>query len=380
MSSEAPINAGHAFANAAEDYEEKELWKEAAEAHSNAAARFEVAISDALDKEAIKTLKLLSANHTRKAQELDRKFQRIQASERQQQLVDSKNRGGLLNALPDKQRASPTASLVSRLANKNMSYFSEGSQQLGDGIGGSFALLSNDGTEVENSDPFNKFLEVVETLVQQLSNPAVAFASAPLNENDYPLSLPTQETPEEDEVEEENSDPNQMMESYYFVPEPKGFYNSVQKTNEQRNQLNLNVENEKLRQQIAQLTKKIKILERTAEESNMLKSSILQFRNDVHKQAKRIMQSQHESSMRSSAVALGSSHVPVHSSLRYPIVSGGNDLVTRLKDLEEENQQLKLQNEKQKVVMNKYRDRWESLKENAKKRRSTTKEDSETQF
>jgi hypothetical protein len=86
---------------------------------------------------------LLSANHTRKAQELSRKFQRIQVSERQQQLKQGKNRGGLLNALPDKQRASPTASLVSRLANKNMSYYSEGSQQLGDGIGGSFALLAN---------------------------------------------------------------------------------------------------------------------------------------------------------------------------------------------------------------------------------------------
>jgi hypothetical protein len=47
--------------------------------------------------------------------------------------------------------------------------------------------------------------------------------------------------------------------------------------------------------------------------------------------------------------------------------------------LEDENQQLKLQNEKQKVVMNKYRDRWESLKENAKKRRST-KEESENQL
>jgi hypothetical protein len=61
----------------------------------------------------------------------------------------------------------------------------------------------------------------------------------------------------------------------------------------------------------------------------MLKSSILQFRNDVHKQAKRIMQSQHESSMRSSATALlgpGNAHAPIHSSLRYPIASGGNDL------------------------------------------------------
>lgn len=46
-------------------------------------------------------------------------------------------------------------------------------------------------------------------------------------------------------------------------------------------------------------------------------------------------------------------------------------VVLRIKELEEENKQLQLQNEKQKVLMNRYKERWEMLKENAKKRRAS---------
>lgn len=44
--------------------------------------------------------------------------------------------------------------------------------------------------------------------------------------------------------------------------------------------------------------------------------------------------------------------------------------MARIKELEEENRQLRLQNEKQQALMNKYRERWEKLKESAKKRRA----------
>lgn len=46
------------------------------------------------------------------------------------------------------------------------------------------------------------------------------------------------------------------------------------------------------------------------------------------------------------------------------------DVVSRIRELEEENRQLKIQNEKQQALMNKYRERWEKLKESAKKRRA----------
>lgn len=110
----------------------------------------------------------------------------------------------------------------------------------------------------------------------------------------------------------------------------------------------------------------------------MLKSSVLQFRDDVHKQAKRIMQSHHESSMRSSAVNLmggpQQSNSIISASTRYPTLAGGggHDLMSKLKELEAENAQLKAQHEKQNVLVTRYKERWELLKENAKKRRAST--------
>lgn len=105
----------------------------------------------------------------------------------------------------------------------------------------------------------------------------------------------------------------------------------------------------------------------------MLKSSVLQFRNDVHIQAKRIMQSHHESSMRSSAAALlGPSSTTISSSIRHPtLAGGGHDLASRLRELETENIKLRVDHENQKVSINKYCERWEMLKENAKKRRAS---------
>ncbi|KAI9482755.1 MAG: hypothetical protein EXX96DRAFT_615752 [Benjaminiella poitrasii] len=397
MSSEAPVNAGHRFANAAEEYEEQEDWEKAAEAHSKAAEQFEKAMNDTADAEATRTLLLLSSNHKRKFNELNRKVQRILKSAaaaaaanegNSQQKIKPSNEVGLKNALQLAQQPkkgslnNSNGHMVSRLAG----YYRE--DRISE-IGESYALLSN---EDQDDDPFNKFLEAVEGLVQQLFNPAVAFTSAPLNENDNPI--PT--LPEEVDTTIATRDGNDhvmlnMADSYFLVPDPndathQGLSSVVSKSENssspQRDQYDL--ENERLRIQVVHLRKRLKALELSAEENNMLKSSVLQFRNDVHKQAKRIMQSHHESSMRSSAAALlveGDMNT-IHNSVRYnhhfPALTnggggiGGYDLTSKLKELEEENKQLKIQNEKQKVLMNRYKERWEMLKENAKKRRSTT--------
>ncbi|GAA5806242.1 hypothetical protein HPULCUR_011773 [Helicostylum pulchrum] len=388
----APVNAGHHYANLAEDFEEQEKWLMAAEAHSDAAAKFETALNDTTDEEATKTLRLLTSNHKRKANELTRKSQRVinaAANQRMRQMVGNTPMppNGLRHALPDNRHSMTGNLLVSRLARGE---YGEGSHHRTSEIGESYALLSN---EDHDDDPFNKFLEAVEGLVQQLFNPAVAFTSAPLNENDIPVPILTTPT-EEKMLEEEtpnNLDGTGMMDSYYLVPSPDGsddvenFRNLVNKTESisiknkqekslrQQQQEDIKLENEKLRAQVAQLNRRVKSLQMTAEEGNMLKSSVLQFRNDVHIQAKRIMQSHHESSMRSSAAALlGPGSTTISSSIRHPTLAGsGHDLASRLRELEAENIKLRTDHENQKVSINKYCERWEMLKENAKKRRAS---------
>ncbi|CAO3584691.1 unnamed protein product [Absidia cylindrospora] len=258
MNSEAPVNAGHTYANAAEEYEDKELWSKAIEAHQNAAEQFRKALEYTQDAETVKSLRLLMANHTRRIKDLERKVakakseqqqlekqqQQQQQRERQkqqnqpidtvynQQLISGHsnsqntlgkndiNMHGLLNALPG--MTSPTtggsASLRGRVDKNKVNELSHHGT-----IGESYALLSTDNYDDDDdaSDPFNKFLQVVETLVDQLSNP-VAFASAPLNEDDIPTPyhqrlLATDETENlpRDIGNDNTMDASTMMESFF---------------------------------------------------------------------------------------------------------------------------------------------------------------------
>lgn len=69
----------------------------------------------------------------------------------------------------------------------------------------------------------------MEGLVQQYFDPAVAFTSAPLDENDNPLHIPTTEEVSIglDAVKKVQIDSKEMMESYYLVPNPDGSDDSV---------------------------------------------------------------------------------------------------------------------------------------------------------
>lgn len=65
-------------------------------------------------------------------------------------------------------------------------------------------------------------------------------------------------------------------------------------------------ENENLKVQLQQLTSQIQNLEKKTQDSTLLKSHIAQFKNDVHKQALRIIQTQESTIMTRSATTTGS--------------------------------------------------------------------------
>ncbi|KAI9253924.1 hypothetical protein BDA99DRAFT_166881 [Phascolomyces articulosus] len=375
MTANSPVNAGHAYANAAEDYEDREEWAEAAEAHANAAEQFQKAIEFTQDAVTCKTLRLLHLDHLRKAKELQRKLAKIKQQkedererQRQQLLQQQQQQQQQAQNAQRPLRQSATSFDMNGLrhalqTSRRLPHPNGGTGAASPAIGGSYAVLPPDGRieddeDEDESDPFNKFWEVVETLVDKLSNP-VAFASAPLNENDNPTPAWNLQKQEKQD-EEEDGVAAKMVESYFFVPEPS--QGSVRH--------DYAAENEQLKKQIEQLVRRVHTLEKTAEESNMLKSSILQFRNDVQKQAKRIMQSHDYSHMRASssaALMAASTNAAPYSSYLRP---SSGDLAARVKELEEENRQLRIQSEKQQALMNKYRERWEKLKESAKKRRA----------
>lgn len=124
---------------------------------------------------------------------------------------------------------------------------------------------------------FLKFFESVNQLVENVCNPAVAFTSAPLNENDIPI-------PDEAEVDESasvlhqshnnnnNTSNAMMMDSYFIVTDPKD-ESMVAAIQKQLGSLSINgaaapntadhckSENEKLRIQLAHLKKRLKSLQ-----------------------------------------------------------------------------------------------------------------------
>ncbi|KAJ1965351.1 hypothetical protein GGI12_000829 [Dipsacomyces acuminosporus] len=128
-------------------------------------------------------------------------------------------------------------------------------------------------------------------------------------------------------------------------------------------------ENQKLRELVMHLREQIRTLESAAYENSMLKSSILNFREEFHRHANVVSLPRiHE-------------HAPTprrtmapHSPLS-PLIaeaSASNATVAanvQLQQLESRLQELQIENTKQKAQIARYRDRWEKLKDSAKKKR-----------
>ncbi|CAO3650722.1 unnamed protein product [Mucor hiemalis] len=247
----------------------------------------------------------------------------------------------------------------------------------------SYTMLSTE-EEEDAEDPFNKFWGVVEPMMDRLSNP-VAFTSAPLHEKDEPiLDKPRKvytETVGEEELSRIEREMSSISESFFVPNKPVAEVESSR---------DYEKENDELRVQIQQLTDRIQILEKKSVDSTVLKSSIIQFKNDVHKQALKILQTQESTMMTRSATATGMS---LSKNIRTAgtstaeigraifffidiydvfIIETNTHIVNRVKDLEDANRNLRSQNRKQDALMIKYRERWEKLKEGAKKRHTTT--------
>ncbi|CAI2173096.1 1577_t:CDS:10 [Funneliformis geosporum] len=450
---DSPVNAAHAFANAAEELKEKEQWGQAMQAHFRAAEQFALAINYTSEPEAIRSLKIQYTDQTRQGKEVQRRLakqappqeklspsssnrtrrpssstssksnvnnpqvknnseQRIQQNQSRQNSTLSTqpaaNSGARqINSSSDDRLSSDFLKTNAPLKFSNDSTSSKLNPVLSDSVTStgisrtstmssmtpsmmegssssekieeSYMMLkgNNESTDDDEADPFNKFWDIVEGLVQKISNP-VAFATVPLNgaysrasldQNTIQPSLPiryntvNENIVDDSKVEELSA---AMMESFYIIPKdqrpnsrtgkpPQTSSSSSPSTpipSESKDSTKTleeySIENKQLKTIIDKLSKRMLSYEKAAEENNMLKSSILQFKNDVQKQAKRIKVKQ--TSPESSTV--GNAH-----------------LQKRIKELEEENRVLKSERDKQNELIVKYKDRWEKLKESAKKKR-----------
>ena len=133
---------------------------------------------------------------------------------------------------------------------------------------------------IHSDDPFVKFWDNVESLVEKFST------STPFSFTTPPISSTIQGI-QSNQCESQKAN---MSQSYYMVPSqqlpPRALdKNTISLSSSPSKTLaEYEVENAHLKEAVDMLSKKVAFLEKTAQENSMLKSSIFQFREDVAKQ------------------------------------------------------------------------------------------------
>ncbi|KAF1806329.1 hypothetical protein V8B55DRAFT_1455834 [Mucor lusitanicus] len=334
--SRAVINSGQVLADIAGKYEDKQDWHNALEAHKKAAAHYERALSNEHDAVTRQTLTSMKSSHEEKMKAISSKLnqspENVFDMKKLEQELFAIQKGG---AVGDPSVSEPP--------------------------------LEDDDDE-DDGDPFNRFWGVVEPMVNKLSQapspgqPAAmsdtVFDEAEINRIQHEMSFiddsfftcPTQS--HQDQTTYTQSDQNPVIKA---MPDPND---------------NPEEENRALKAQIADIKSEIQSLQQKSVDSTVLKSSIIQFKKDVHKQALRVLQTQESAMMTRSAMTTGSAP---SRNVRH-VGTSTAEIMNRIRELEEANKVLRSQNRKQDALMNKYRERWEKLKEGAKKRQPSSLE------
>ncbi|KAJ2517537.1 hypothetical protein GGI11_001950 [Coemansia sp. RSA 2049] len=139
-------------------------------------------------------------------------------------------------------------------------------------------------------------------------------------------------------------------------------YNSGGQTNsevsKERANEALRSENQRLQKLVLVMNERIRTLETAAQENTMLKSSIHSFREEFHR---------HAGMGAAPRISKNTPGLVRHGAPLYPSANSSNDEYVRR--LEQQIQVLQSENTKQKSQVTKYKERWERLKESAKRKR-----------
>lgn len=169
------------FATLAENFTLSGDFQNASINHFRAAEQYLLAMNDTRDPEALKMLKMLYARHTREAKEVRKRMEMPKPPTKPLALNPESLRSGNLQDTPKAvhlfSQETPTVQGISDSLLQASLFVGQSNPVE---VDESFMLLER---EKVDDDPFNKFWEAVEGLVQKISNP-VAFTTAPLTEDE----------------------------------------------------------------------------------------------------------------------------------------------------------------------------------------------------
>lgn len=496
------VNLAHRYANEAEEFQEQGQWAEAMNMHFKAANQFLLATNDTQSHDVIQTLKLMSANHARQGKDLQRRVAKAEAAaaaavpqprskaESGHGLStgtghlspSSAGGGGSSSSSSGRRRGSSgyqhqyqhgtnAAAGQHHHHISNLAPGDYGNDSRGGDSGSEDSNLSTSSSDIsgsvsstmieesftviknqakDSSDPFYKFWEAVENLVNQISSP-VAFTSIPLDGEDPMMSnSPSTDdslavnpveppfavqggsaslansgirassgggvgvgNPSQPRQSKSRSgvDPSPMHESFFIIDSPsvassqhmRGHPRSrsesapkaaVSRRAEAAPKVSTKtleeyaIENEQLKLTLDKLSRRNMKMEKNLE--GLMQMSV--WTKDVQRSAMQLMRSQdvlRPNIMQSIMDLSAGAPMPnrAHTAVGTPLPPGSSassQIITspdannpaamqvRLRELEEEVLKLRLENSKLGASMKKYKQRWEDLKESAKKRRNAS--------
>ncbi|KAG6829989.1 hypothetical protein H0H87_009596, partial [Tephrocybe sp. NHM501043] len=407
----------HQHAANVEEYLNNGLLIPAVEEHLKAAEAYLAAIERSKDESAKRTLRLLFNDHTKAAKELERKIEKLKEEGKDpalpQKLEVAKIQTPRSSRHPGIPRSAPSTPPLRPMTDSQNT------------VDESFMLLA--GQRSDPGDAFNQFWNIMQGMLDNLSQP-VAFATVPIGNTEPPPSVRTPPTPRrdaslsdtdsaeepmfsrltrrigisrdaknsisrkstlsaatpgsEDDFEEgifdEETLGDELSESFFVIPSGNELSPVV-----------LRKENTRLKVEAETLKKRLEATERVLqlrkEQDLQLRDSIFQatkeacclFLFDISSylayfyQAQRAMGAsmlgQRPGTM-PGGLDLNGLNVPT---VPLPGMSSGREAqyARRLKELEEELQSVRAENEKNKAMIVKFRERWEKLKDSAKRKK-----------
>ncbi|KAG2752715.1 hypothetical protein P692DRAFT_20773571 [Suillus brevipes Sb2] len=393
------LQTAHQHAANAEDYRSQGLLIPASEEHMKAAEAFHACEQKSQDANTKTTLRMLYNEHVKAGKELQRRIAKLREENHDPTLpqkttprhVHTHKNGGGSNASPHAPAPAPTAPLHASASSSSRLLDSHNN------VDESFMVL---GQQSDPGDAFNNFWRIMEGMLDNLSQP-VAFATAPLGTEPPPsgkkssrrdgssssgadveqphtstfftrLGLDGKFKSKVDTLLEETDEEvfadegNELSESFYMIPSDSEPSRSA-----------LKKENGSLKQELEAMSKRLaaaeRIMQLRKEQDQQLRESIVMARH----QAQRAMgastvitrQSGQQPVVDLSALNINLPAVPA------PVtaLNVGRDreaqLLGRIRELEEDVRVVRMENDKQKLTIARFRERWEKLKESSKRKK-----------
>jgi len=378
---DSPLNKAHQHGANADDYLAQGLLIPAAEEYEKAAQAFQSCLLGSTDEKTKLTLQMLYNEHTKSAKDAQRKIAKLREENKDPSLPQNVPHK---HTSPPPPVSGPSSSPPPQAGNRMAD-----SRDTGDE---SFMLLG------QRSEPgdilFNQFWKVTTDLLENISQP-VAFASAPIRyppiprketgsmvgpengkgiasrlsgfskrlvDTSYQIAIGTQRpqaTPssfQDDfcEVLTDDEDDDDLVESFCVIP-----------TEDEKQKLRK--ENSVMKAEISTLQNRLSemnaILKMRQDKDNVLRDNILHARRE----AQRVMTASVVGQQTPRQLAppdLGSLSIPPSASRERE-----TQLNKRIKELEEDVKVLKAENESQKQMIVRFRERWAQLKESMKRKK-----------